>query len=138
MLISQGFRDKVPQTGWFQTEFGCLTVLEFRSSKSRRGRATLPLNPGGEPFRLTPSLADWLRRSSFRLRHCVAFFLCVCLHVAKDTSHVGLGPAFLHDDLILTHDIGNGHISKHCHIARYWGLGLRNIFFGGDAMQLIV
>lgn len=116
------------RVGGLTMEICYLTVLEFRSPKSRCQQSWLHF--------VVSLLALYIAIFSPCL-HMINLLCCLCVLISsyKNTNHTELGPIprmlftlnYHFDDLI----------SKYSHIVRHQGLGLRHMKFWKDTIQPI-
>lgn len=66
---------------------------------------------------------------------CVSVFRCLPY---KDTNQNGLGHILLHEDLSFIKYTCDNPLSKQGHILRYWGLGLKHLFWREAQFNLLL
>lgn len=143
MLVFEGCRNRVPQTGWLKT----LEKYSVTLPRSRcwQGHFPTEASRGGS---FLASFSFWYPRHS--LVYSVSLqsqSLCKCLHMALFPPCFWLpiripvildeGPTLPQYDLMLTNYICNDPISKWGRIISYWGLGLQRLFLE-DTIQFIL
>ena len=146
ILVTQGFCNEVPQTGWLKTtEIGYFTVLEARSKNieapagsyflCRLQRGILPclfwpLVAARNPRHFfTCKLFSSISASIFT-RHFSSVWLPLCPNIPFLIRKpvIGLGPTLHNKNSSQSDYTCKDLISNQGHIYRYWGLGLEHIF----------